>query len=86
MTEAPDLKLADQCLQRAEADIEAWLASVVRGELATVAPFGQMFIYQLQMHGRLYDRSFAIEQLYKLYYRRAGGTGEAPNPGTRNWS
>jgi hypothetical protein len=78
MTEPPDLQLADECLKRATADVETWLARIEQGELATIAPFGQMFVYQLWAQGRLADTAFAIEELYKLYYRRAGGKGEPP--------
>ena len=78
MTEPPDLPLAAQCLSRATRDVESWLALVGQGQLASVAPFGQMFIYQLQMQGRLADKAFAVDELYKLYYRRAGGTGPPP--------
>jgi hypothetical protein len=80
MTEAPDLKLANRCLSRAKADVETWLAFLERGQLATIAPFGQMFIYQLKMHGRLTDKAFAVDELYRLYYRRADGKGEPPIP------
>ena len=79
MTETPDLQLAHQCLQRAVADIGGWLACVVRGELATVPPFGQMFIYQLNTQGKLGDEAFAVGALYRVYYRTAGGTGEPPD-------
>jgi hypothetical protein len=78
MTETPDLELADLCLKRAKADLETWLALVDQGQLASLAPFGQMFIYQLKTQGRLVDKAFAIGELYKLYYRRAGGRGEPP--------
>jgi hypothetical protein len=40
-----------------------------------------MFVYQLKAQGRLADKVFAIEELYRLYYRRAGGKGAAPIPG-----
>jgi hypothetical protein len=80
MTEPPDRRLADHCLSRAVADVETWLALVDQGQLATIAPFGQMFIYQLKTQGRLADEAFAIDQLYRLYYRRAGGKGEPPFP------
>jgi hypothetical protein len=79
MTEAPDLKLAHLCLERAVTDIGGWLACVVRGELATVPPFGQMFIYQLNTQGKLGDEAFAVGALYRVYYRTAGGTGEPPD-------
>ena len=78
MTEPPDLVLADHCLSRAIADVEAWLALVEQGQLATIAPFGQMFVYQLKAQGRLADRAFAVDELYRLYYRRAGGKGTPP--------
>jgi hypothetical protein len=78
MTEPPDLELANRCLSRAKSDVEVWLALVDQGQLATVAPFGQMFIYQLKAQGRLADKAFAIDELYKLYYRRADGKGEPP--------
>jgi hypothetical protein len=78
MTEPPDLRLANDCLRRATADVEAWLACVEQGQLANIAPFGQMFVYQLKAQGRLADTAFAIEELYRLYYRRAGGKGELP--------
>jgi hypothetical protein len=78
MTEPPDLRLADHCLGRAIADVEAWVALVEQGQLATVAPFGQMFIYQLSTQGRLDDKAFAVDALYRLYYRREGGKGEPP--------
>jgi hypothetical protein len=81
MTEPPDPRLADQCLSRAKADVETWLALVDRGQLAALAPFGQMFIYQLKTQGRLADKAFAIDELYRLYYRRADGKGEPPIPG-----
>jgi hypothetical protein len=81
MTEPPDPELADQCLRRATADVEAWLSHHEQGRLAALAPFAQMFIYQLKTQGRLADTAFAIEQLYRLYYRRAGGEGEPPLPG-----
>jgi hypothetical protein len=78
MTESPDLELAELCLARARADVETWLALVEQGQLATLAPFGQMFIYQLKTQGRLADKAFAVAELYKLYYRRANGKGEPP--------
>ena len=81
MTEPPDLELASRCLSRAKADVETWLALVEQGQLATVAPFGQMFVYQLQTKGRLADKAFAIDELYQLYYRRADGKGDPPIPG-----
>ena len=81
MTEAPYPKLASDCLSRAKADMETWLALLDRGQLATVAPFGQMFIYQLKIQGRLTDKAFAVDQLYRLYYRRADGKGDPPIPG-----
>jgi hypothetical protein len=78
MTEPPDLRLANDCLRRATADVEAWLALVEQGQLASIAPFGQMFVYQLKAQGRLADRGFAVDELYWLYYRRAGGKGTPP--------
>jgi len=81
MTEPPDLELASRCFSRAKAEVKTWLDLVDRGQLATIAPFGQMFIYQLKTQGRLADNAFAIEELYRLYYRRADGKGEPPVPG-----
>jgi hypothetical protein len=78
MTEPPDLRLANDCLRRATANVEAWLALVEQGQLASIAPFGQMFVYQLKAQGRLADRAFAVDELYRLYYRRAGGKGTPP--------
>jgi hypothetical protein len=78
MVEPSDPKLADRCLSRARADVEAWLALVEQGQLATVAPFGQMFIYQLKTQGKLADKAFAVDELYRVYYRRANGKGEPP--------
>jgi hypothetical protein len=78
MTEPPDLELAGECLRRAKADVETWLARLEEGQLATVAPFGQMFIFQLKKQGRLADRTSAINELYRLYYRRADGRGDPP--------
>ena len=78
MTEPPDLRLANDCLRRATADVEAWLALVEQGQLASIAPFGQMFVYQLRTQGRLADKAFAVDELYRLYYRRAGGKGAPP--------
>ena len=78
MTEPGDPKLANDCLRRARADVGAWLAHLGQGRLAVLAPFAQMFIYQLKAQGRLADTAFAIEELYRLYYRRAGGQGEPP--------
>ena len=80
MTDAPDLHLAGSCLTRAKADVETWLGLVEQGQLASLAPFGQMFIYQLKVQDRLADKAFAISELYRLYYRRAGGKGEPPIP------
>ena len=37
-----------------------------------------MFIYQLRTQGRLDDKVFAVDELYRLYYRRAGGKGTPP--------
>jgi hypothetical protein len=81
MTELPDLKLARHCFSRAKVDVETWLALVERGQLATIAPFGQMFIYQLKKQARLTDKAFAVDELYRLYYRRADGKGDPPVPG-----
>jgi hypothetical protein len=81
MTEPPDLELASRCFGRAKADVETWLDLVDRGQLATIAPFGQMFIYQLNIQQRLTDKAFAVEELYRLYYRRADGKGDPPIPG-----
>jgi hypothetical protein len=80
MTEPSDQELAGQCLSRAIADVDAWLALVEQGQLASVAPFGQMFVYQLRTQGRLGDRAFAIGELCRLYYRRAGGKGDPAIP------
>jgi hypothetical protein len=82
MTEPPDPDLASHCLRRAKADVEAWLALVDQGQLATVAPFGQMFIYQLKKKGRLADKTFAVDELYRLYYRRTKGKGDPPIQGS----
>ena len=78
MTEPPDLQLASDCLSRAIADVDAWLDLVEQGRLASLAPFGQMFVYQLRTQGRLADKAFAVDELYRLYYRRAGGKGDLP--------
>jgi hypothetical protein len=78
MTESSDPTLADDCLSRAIADVETWLALIEQGHLASLAPFGQMFVFQLQTQGRLADKAFAVDELYKLYYRRAGGKGDPP--------
>lgn len=78
MTEPGDPRLADHCLSRAIADVETWLALVEQGQLSSLAPFGQMFVYQLRTQGRLADKAFAVDELYKLYYRRAGGKGAPP--------
>jgi hypothetical protein len=77
--EPPDRRLADHCLRRATADVEAWLALVEQGQLASVAPFGQMFVCQLRAQGKLADKAFAINELYRLYYRRADGRGDPPS-------
>jgi hypothetical protein len=82
MTEPPDLQLARDCLRRATADVEAWLALLEQGQLAVLAPFAQMFIYQLNAQGRSADKAFAVEELYKVYYRRAGGRGPPPMAAT----
>jgi hypothetical protein len=74
--EVDDPGLANHCLQRAEKDIESWLTLLGQGKLSDIAPFGQMFVYQLQRQGKLTDRTFAIRELGELYYRRAGGRGE----------
>jgi hypothetical protein len=74
MTEPSDVQLANDCLRRATADVEAWLALVEQGQLASASPFGQMFVYQLRTQGKLADKAFAIDQLCRLYYQRAGGT------------
>ena len=76
----PDRELARQCLSRAIADVDSWLALVEQGQLASVAPYGQMFVYQLRTRDRLGDRTFAVNELYRLYYRRAGGKGDPPSP------
>ncbi len=73
-------ELASRCLTRAKADVETWLALLEQGQLATVAPFGQMFIYQLKMRDKLADRAFAIGELYRLYYRREDSEGAVPVP------
>jgi hypothetical protein len=80
MTETPDLELANRCFGRAKADVETWLALLEQGQLATIAPFGQMFIYQLKLRDKLTDKPFAVGELYRLYYRRADGKGEPPVP------
>ncbi len=80
MTDAIDLELASRCLSRANADVETWLTVLGQGQLAAIAPFGQMFIYQLRMQGKLADKAFAVDELYRLYYRRADGKGEPPVP------
>src|SRR5436305_14887070 len=80
MTASCDPTLAGDCLRRANADVETWLALVEQGQLASLAPFGQMFVYQLQTQGKLADKAFAVDELYKLYYRKAGGTGAPPIP------
>ena len=79
MAESSDPSLAEDCLRRAITDAEAWLAAVEQGQLASVAPLGQMFIYQLKTQGKLGDKAFAVDELYKLYYRRAGGQGDPPS-------
>jgi hypothetical protein len=78
MAEQSDMVIAHKCLRRATADVEAWFALVEQGQLATVAPFGQMFVYQLKKLEKLGDKKFAIEELYKVYYRKAGGKGRPP--------
>jgi hypothetical protein len=79
MTHPFDPELASDCLRRATADVEAWLAHLAQGRLAVLAPFAQMFVYQLNAQGRSADKAFAIEQLYRLYYQRAGGQGAPPS-------
>jgi len=37
-----------------------------------------MFMYQLNTQERSADSAFAVEELYRIYYRRAGGQGEPP--------
>jgi hypothetical protein len=64
VTAALDLNLAHQCL-------EGWLECLVRGEFASVPPFGQMFVYQLNTQEQLGCKAFAVGELYKLYYRTA---------------
>jgi hypothetical protein len=81
MSEPSDPIIARECLRRATADVEVWLALVEQGQLATVAPFGQMFVYQLKKLEKLGDKEFAIDELYKLYYRKAGGNGPPPARG-----
>jgi hypothetical protein len=78
MTEPADRRLAGYCLRRAIADVESWLALVEQGQLASLAPLGQTFVYQLRTQGRLADKAFAVDELYKLYYRRAGGMDAPP--------
>jgi hypothetical protein len=78
MMDQPDLLLAYECIRRATADVETWLGRVEQGQLASVSPFGQMFIYQLKNRGKLGDKKFAINELYRLYYRKADGKGEPP--------
>ena len=80
MTDAPDRDLASRCLSRAKTDVETWLALLEQGQLATIAPFGQMFVYQLKLQQKLDDRAFAIGELYRLYYRREDGEGTIPIP------
>jgi hypothetical protein len=76
--QSDDLLIAHECIRRATADVEIWLGLVEQGQLATVSPFGQMFVYQLKKREKLGDKKFAIDELYKLYYRKAGGKGEPP--------
>jgi hypothetical protein len=80
MSELADLQLAGDCLKRARDDVGMWLAHRDGGRLANLAPFAQMFVYQLNARGKCDDSAFAIEDLYRTYYRRAGGPGEAPMP------
>jgi hypothetical protein len=80
MTDAPNLELAGRCLTHAKTDVETWLAVLEQGQLATIAPFGQMFVYQLKVQQKLDDRAFAIGELYRLYYRREDGEGTIPIP------
>jgi hypothetical protein len=37
-----------------------------------------MFIYQLKNRGKLGNKKFAINELYRLYYQKADGKGEPP--------
>jgi hypothetical protein len=78
MAERSRLVIAQECIRRATAEVEIWLALVEQGQLATVSPFGQMFVYQLKRLEKLGDKGFAIDELYKLYYRQA--CGEDPPP------
>jgi hypothetical protein len=80
MSEPPDLKLASDCLRRATGDVGMWLAHLRKGRLAELAPFAQMFMFQLNAQGKCADSAFAVEELYRIYYRRAGGQGEPPMP------
>jgi hypothetical protein len=57
MIDEPDLLLAHECIRRATADVEMWLSLVEQGQLATVSPFGQMFVYQLKKREKLDDNS-----------------------------
>jgi hypothetical protein len=84
MAERSDLLIAHESIRRATADVEVWLALVEQGQLATVSPFGQMFVYQLKRLEKLGDKKFAIDELYKLYYRKAGGKGAPPAYGARS--
>jgi len=81
MTEHSELSLAEDCFRRAARDVETWLNLVTEGQLATLAPFGQMFVYQLRSRGKLEDRAFAVDALYRLYYRKAEGKGDPPDLG-----
>src|SRR5262249_4891170 len=80
MTDVSSRELASNCLTRAKADVESWLVLLEKGKLATVAPFGQMFIYQLRMRDKLADRAFAIDELYRIYFRRADRESAIPVP------
>jgi hypothetical protein len=81
MSEQSDLVIAEDCFRRAAADLEAWLELVEQGRLATAAPFGQMFVYQLKRLDKIGDKEFAIDELYKIYYAKAGGKGPPPASG-----
>ena len=81
MTGAPDLELASRCLTHAKTDVETWACCLSsRANLRAIAPFGQMFVYQLKVQQKLDDRAFAIGELYRLYYRREDGGGTIPIP------
>jgi hypothetical protein len=78
MAERSDLVIAQECLRRATADPEVWLAHVEQRPTRNCFPFGQMFVYQLKRLEKLGDKKFAVEELYKLFYRKAGGKGPPP--------